>query len=539
MKRIVVSCGPIPSRLDSVKFITNRFKGGLAFRIANSLSQMRLEHELTVIVWKYTQIPDEISNSDIKIVKVNDVVEYYNWFEANANNYDSFIMAAAVANLMPTDPYDGKFPSHLYSVGEKFNIQFEIAPRAIDVIKKKNPRACLIGYKLFDAKSDEELIEIAKHTLHDSKANIIFANTPSEAKVRKIAIMQDGSVVPCTFEEHVYLIERAIFQEYHKTEIVDIPSDFMEAKRAMSVVKMFEKTFPHFGTVAVPVNDKVFATTARGHHGEPVLVRGVDNGYIEASGKATLNAPVLAFLSRLVGPNYIVVHRHEDDPLYGEKPVHFTMDKYLFPGTTEEVESFYGLPILDWIQKDGYARIKLLHHGDISILPIRSVDWSKYYEQFPDRYFGVPKAMQDIIDQYNKNGNTLEIGCNKSTEAEFAYDAFVQAKNATNLTWDEIGESYFDLVYAKNAINYFSSDEIKFVLAHTKHFVANSFRSASTEKVTEREAAICYNGTVYHTLHLSDDSIACHQFYAYNEDDWKSFGFNIEPYGKNSILLIK
>ena len=30
-KNIVISCGPIPARLDSVKFITNRFKGGLAF----------------------------------------------------------------------------------------------------------------------------------------------------------------------------------------------------------------------------------------------------------------------------------------------------------------------------------------------------------------------------------------------------------------------------------------------------------------------------------------------------------------------------
>lgn len=70
-------------------------------------------------------------------------------------------------------------------MGEKFNIEFEIAPRAIDVVKQINPRCCLIGYKLFDAKTDEELIEIARHTLKDSKANIIFANTPKEAKTRK------------------------------------------------------------------------------------------------------------------------------------------------------------------------------------------------------------------------------------------------------------------------------------------------------------------------------------------------------------------
>lgn len=36
-KKIVVSCGPISTRLDSVKCITNRFKGGLAFRTAQQL----------------------------------------------------------------------------------------------------------------------------------------------------------------------------------------------------------------------------------------------------------------------------------------------------------------------------------------------------------------------------------------------------------------------------------------------------------------------------------------------------------------------
>ena len=122
------------------------------------------------------------------IVTVTDVVEYCDWIREHALEFDAFIMAAAVANLMPSSPYEDKFPSHLYKVGDKFPIEFEIAPRAIDIVKEVNPRCCLIGYKLFDAKTDEELIEIARHTLHDSKANIIFANTPEEAKTRKIAL---------------------------------------------------------------------------------------------------------------------------------------------------------------------------------------------------------------------------------------------------------------------------------------------------------------------------------------------------------------
>ncbi|MDE7242460.1 MAG: hypothetical protein K2O18_00550, partial [Oscillospiraceae bacterium] len=133
-KKVVISCGPIPARLDSVKFLTNRFKGGLAFKTADFLA--RQGFRLTIIVWKGTEIPANFNGSNVEIVRVEDVFDYYRWFENNASEYDACIMAAAVANLTPSHPYEGKFPSHNYKVGEKFNIEFEIAPRAIDVVKK-------------------------------------------------------------------------------------------------------------------------------------------------------------------------------------------------------------------------------------------------------------------------------------------------------------------------------------------------------------------------------------------------------------------
>lgn len=47
MKKVVISCGPIPARLDSVKFITNRFRGGLAFRTANYLIERN--YDVTIV----------------------------------------------------------------------------------------------------------------------------------------------------------------------------------------------------------------------------------------------------------------------------------------------------------------------------------------------------------------------------------------------------------------------------------------------------------------------------------------------------------
>jgi len=34
-KRILLTLGPIPGKLDAVKFISNKFKGGLMVKLAN------------------------------------------------------------------------------------------------------------------------------------------------------------------------------------------------------------------------------------------------------------------------------------------------------------------------------------------------------------------------------------------------------------------------------------------------------------------------------------------------------------------------
>ena len=120
IKKVVISCGPIPARLDSVKFLTNRFKGGLAFKTANYLIEQGFD--ATIVKWQYTDIPESLSNCEV--VNVIDVFDYYAWYLENASNYNVFIMAAAVANLTPSNPYEGKFPSHNYQVGEQFDIKF-------------------------------------------------------------------------------------------------------------------------------------------------------------------------------------------------------------------------------------------------------------------------------------------------------------------------------------------------------------------------------------------------------------------------------
>ena len=92
---------------------------------------------------------------------------------------------------------------------------------------------------------------------------------------------------------------------------------------------------------------------------------------------------------------------------------------------------------------------------------------------------------------------------------------------------------------AKNSVNYLTLDQLKDVLNVTDRFVANTFLVPPESKVTDREAAILVGPSIWHTLRLDDDSIACHDFFARTQADYEAMGLKVAPYGKNSALLTK
>lgn len=538
MKKVLISVGPIPARLDSVKFITNRFKGGLAIKTANYLIDKGFD--VTVLAWKFTDLTGLKTGASVS--RVLDVYEYYNYVKDNALNFEAFVMAAAVANLAPSNPYEDKFPSHLYKVGEKFNIEFEIAPRAIDVVKKINPRCCLIGYKLFDAKSDEELIEIAKHTLKDSKANIIFANTPYEAKTRKIALFQDDTVITVNFDGHLDLIARAIKSEYFRTDIdANIFEGMTKSKlnkinMCKGLVKAFESTLSdNYGTIGIKVSDDGdFVTTSRGHKGEPVYVRCIDyaNKVITAEAKATLNAPALQiFISN--GFDY-VTHRHEAK--YGEnnEHTHRTL-MYLFPGTFEETNK-----VLESIIQ-GNDCIVEFGHGYLHGHKVKSLDWEYYYRIFGNKYVRYPQEIDEAINNVESK-DWLDVGCNLGTKALYVLDPYIHFEDKENLSYNEDHTGRFKLITLKNSINYLSEDELNTLkkwLAPGGLIIANSFMSSPDFRVKDKEAVYKEIDTVHHYIVYKEDEVYYHTFSNTDVQMLKYLGFTVEPYNDGRSLLIK
>lgn len=330
--KVLVTAGPIPARLDSVKFVTNRFKGGLAAKTAASLAS---SFDVEVVKWRYARL--ELP-AGVAVRDVDDVLSYRE--AVLASDADAFVLAAGVANLMPVSPWEGKFPSHDYEPGEEFAIQFAISPRIIDEVKKVHPRSTLIGYKLFDG-SEEELIRAGFHTMRDSRANVVFCNHPATAKSEKIALTADGARIGMTFDEHVDFIRRAVQLEWYRTYVVrtGIVRDsaaYARMDRLLERVKKaaFTSGEISFGTLAMRA-ETGFITTTRGKRDRGVCqVFSVDpsSRTVTADAKATMNAPMLHRLFEEFPDARFVLHAHGKIPGLLPGMVH----PYAFPGTTEE-----------------------------------------------------------------------------------------------------------------------------------------------------------------------------------------------------------
>lgn len=342
----LLTLGPVPAKLDSVKYITNRFKGGLGLKLANKLSY--LGNDIVVAKWRYA----DIDTGHLKTITFDDIIDYKSKvLNFNASGY---ILSAAVANLMPVKAWEGKFPSHKYSVGEEFDVKFCIAPRVIDEVKRLHPRAALVGYKLFDGPKDD-LISAARKTLEESKANLVFANTPKNAAIEKYMLTQDGIILNVSFENHIFYIDKLINCKYYKT-IIDKDVHYDQSDELDIITNTYPRTNLNgkiYGTFMIKLGNK-FVTTSRGKTGNGLAAIqkiSYTRREVVANNKATLNSPLMYRLLERHPDFNIVIHNHEflDGAPYVD---------YEFPGTNLESNIPNYRP---------YTEFNIRHHGYIKM----------------------------------------------------------------------------------------------------------------------------------------------------------------------------
>lgn len=341
-RRILITGGPVHAYIDAVKIVTNRFKGGLMAELAFVFAE-GFDCEVTYLCAKGSSLPKE--HSHLKVIVHDGFNDYRRLVSELAPLHTDVILGAAVANLIPANPWKGKFPSHNYKPGDIVSVDFMVAPRIIDEVKRAAPAANLFGFKLLANVPHEDLVAAAYGIVLESKAMAVIANDAS-ALDQKFVVTKERGVHPVARGDLADYLWTMMSDTYYRTVAVDnVPevvaneeADFLDfvrktAQENASIFPTVEGGLV-FGTIARRSKSGGFWTTARGKKEltEATWVRSVDHEslVIEAGPKkATLNAPLLDTIFRHMPEVHSIVHGHR-------QIIDFPTVHYAPPGTIRD-----------------------------------------------------------------------------------------------------------------------------------------------------------------------------------------------------------
>ena len=332
MKKILITGGAVHAHLDAVKIVTNKFRGGLMASLGEDLITRSEVHYICS-----SDLGAKVPESGAcALYEHRGIADYKRLVLQLAPQMDAVILGAAVANLIPAKPFEGKFPSHNYKPGDFINIPFMIAPRVIDEVKKVASKTHLFGFKLLDGAPHEELIRAAYDIVLASGATAVFANDAHDLNHVE-AVTKERAVHPIKRAKLADWIWEMVNDEYYYTayadESLETPMFLARKENLQRIIASHEHEFSanengiRFGTAAVRYGSG-FLTTSRGKRelDQVVHVLSVDHEkrevVVNEGIKATLNAPLLDKLFQNHNIRFIVhYHRQQDGmPTYPYAP---------------------------------------------------------------------------------------------------------------------------------------------------------------------------------------------------------------------------
>ena len=195
MKKIVITAGGTSEKIDNVRKITNSSSGKLGVIIANHL----LNDDVQII---YVCSKNSLKPVDprIQIIEVEGTLDLKNKVEEllTDNKIDIFIHSMAVSDyttdyvttierikrsINNSSDLDDAFKNIEIISGSKISsyennlvIVLKPTPKIISLIKDLSPETFLVGFKLLDGVSREELIRVASELRDKNKCDLVVAN---------------------------------------------------------------------------------------------------------------------------------------------------------------------------------------------------------------------------------------------------------------------------------------------------------------------------------------------------------------------------
>ena len=212
-KNIIVTSGPTNERIDAVMKITNMSTGALGALIADELLKEKEIGKLYYISPKLAYKPETL-NEKLELVQIESALDLLNALKDIITNNDIYgvVHSAAVgdyygeyaitgeilASLIARNIYNKELSieelentileviknpdvitdnTHkISSYQDNLMVKLGLTPKVIKSIKEFNPNIKLIGFKLLDGVSKEELIKVADNLREKNNADYIVAN---------------------------------------------------------------------------------------------------------------------------------------------------------------------------------------------------------------------------------------------------------------------------------------------------------------------------------------------------------------------------
>lgn len=165
--KILISAGPTREKIDPVRYISNRSSGKMGYAIAQAA--LKMGHSVTLVSGPVNLTPPE----NVRVFNVISAAEMAEVIHRQALDADVVIMAAAVADYRPVNPFDSK----MKKLPGNLSLQLE---RTEDILatlgKNKRPSQILIGF----AAETDDLEENALGKLQRKNLDWIAANSVAD-----------------------------------------------------------------------------------------------------------------------------------------------------------------------------------------------------------------------------------------------------------------------------------------------------------------------------------------------------------------------
>ena len=253
-KNIIIDAGPTNERIDAVMKITNMSTGALGSVIADTILQ-QFDDAVENIFYISTKLSYKPrSKSDkIKLLQVESTEDLINTLELlfSTHKIDAIVHSAAVGDYkgryviraediieeivagnfatLPQNEQREKLinifnspaaicndETKISSYEPNLMVMLDLTPKVISRIKSFSPNTMLIGFKLLEGVSEQELFDVATKLLKKNKADYIVANLLDRIGGGKhfgVIINKNGIVQKCeTKPEIAQTIANLIFK---------------------------------------------------------------------------------------------------------------------------------------------------------------------------------------------------------------------------------------------------------------------------------------------------------------------------------------